>query len=146
MSDAAFARLHLMLTSSPLLLLVFAHSFAAPSGDDLTTVSVVRAKKGPWRVLYLHLLNAFNFAFDWRSTRPKNRSDVLRFALDHSTPEGSGPLVSMVVDRTMLELRDGGKGRDNYSVLVSIQITRHDVTIPCVCWLQSSVICCLDLV
>ena len=31
--------------------------------------------------------------------------------------------MSMVVDRTLLELRNGGKGRDNYSVLVSIHIT-----------------------
>lgn len=30
----------------------------------------------------------------------------------------------MVVERTKLELRDGGKGRDNYSVLVSIQVYR----------------------
>lgn len=77
----------------------------------------------------------------------KNRSDALRFALDHSTPEGSEPLVSMVVERTKLELRDGGKGRDNYSVLVRIQFT-PTLWNYCmyVCWLQRSVVRSLGLV
>lgn len=47
------------------------------------------------------------------------RTDAIRFALDRGTPEGCEPLVSTVVDQTRIVLQDGGKGRDDYSVLVS---------------------------
>lgn len=50
----------------------------------------------------------------------KTRTDAIRFALDRSTPEGCEPLVSKVVERTKEVLQDGGKGRDDYSVLVSV--------------------------
>ncbi|CAM9110826.1 unnamed protein product [Ectocarpus sp. 4 AP-2014] len=46
-------------------------------------------------------------------------TDAIRFALDRSTPEGCEPLVSMVVERAKAVLQDGGKGRDDYSVLVA---------------------------
>lgn len=46
------------------------------------------------------------------------RTDAIRFALDSSTPTGSEPLVSRVVERTIAVLQGGGKGRDDYSVLV----------------------------
>lgn len=51
---------------------------------------------------------------------PKPRTDAIRFALDRATPEGCEPLVSMVVERTRAVLQGGGKGRDDYSVLVSV--------------------------
>lgn len=51
---------------------------------------------------------------------PKIRTDAIRFALDRGTPDGCEPLVSAVVEQTRTVLQDGGKGRDDYSVLVSI--------------------------
>lgn len=54
---------------------------------------------------------------------PKIRTDAIRFALDRSTPEGCEPLVSTVVEQTRVVLQDGGKGRDDYSVLVSTRAT-----------------------
>lgn len=52
----------------------------------------------------------------------RTRTDAIRFALDRSTPEGCEPLVSAVVERTKVVLQDGGKGRDDYSVLVSVPV------------------------
>lgn len=46
------------------------------------------------------------------------RTDAIRFALDRSSATGSEPLVSKVVERTTAVLQGGGKGRDDYSVLV----------------------------
>lgn len=48
------------------------------------------------------------------------RTDAIRFALDRSSPTGSEPLVSKVVERTTVVLQGGGKGRDDYSVLVRL--------------------------
>lgn len=50
-----------------------------------------------------------------------DRTDAIRFALDHSTVKGCEPLVSRVVERTIAVLHGGGKGRDDFSVLVRIQ-------------------------
>lgn len=47
-----------------------------------------------------------------------NRTDAIRFALDSSSAECSEPLVVRVVERTTAVLQGGGKGRDDYSVLV----------------------------
>lgn len=46
------------------------------------------------------------------------RTDAICFALDRSVLEGAEPLVSTVVERTMTVLQGGGKGRDDFSVLV----------------------------
>lgn len=63
------------------------------------------------------------FASDrWRFDFQKNRTDAIRFALDRSTIYGSEYLVSMVMGRTAVVMQGGGKGRDDYSVLVRIAV------------------------
>eukprot|EP00752_Nemacystus_decipiens_P011025 g9797.t1 len=66
-------------------------------------------------------------------------TDAIRFALDRSTPEGCEPLVTAVVERTKAVLQDGGKGRDDYSVLVKwlsflgavlIELSGREASIP----------------
>eukprot|EP00903_Cladosiphon_okamuranus_P009771 g9290.t1 len=66
-------------------------------------------------------------------------TDAIRFALDRSTPGGCEPVVSAVVERTQAVLQDGGKGRDDYSVLVKwlsflgavlIELSGREASIP----------------